>query len=72
MPHFRLTIVDHRVAIVGHYRSYDRDSEGTPLLAWESAADWSFFTSFVAYFEHEWESADEVDWEDVYRLGGGE
>jgi len=68
MPHFRLTIVDRRMAIVGHYRSYDRDSGGTPLLAWENAADWSFFTSFVAYFDHEWDAADEVDWETVETL----
>jgi len=71
MPHFRLTIVDRRMAIVGHYRSYDRDSEGTPLLAWENAADWSFFTSFVAYFDHEWDAADDVDWDTIEKLAAG-
>ena len=65
-PIFRLTIIDHDLVIVGHYRNYLRGSEATPLLVINARFDWTFYLPFNRLFEAEWEAAADVDWEMVH------
>ncbi len=60
-PFFRLTFVDERAAIVGHYKQYRADSAYSPLMVWEAErSDWSFYLAFSKYFDAEWENGDEL------------
>ncbi len=71
-PKLRITIIDHALAIIGHYRNYlidaDRaDSAESPLLAFSGRPNWSFISPFQLLFDHEWEKGIEVSWEDVHQ-----
>jgi hypothetical protein len=57
-PFFRLTFIDRKTAIVGHYQKYWKDSIQSPLLVLEDKQrgnDWSFYVAFIRYFKAEWE-----------------
>jgi hypothetical protein len=66
-PFFRLTFVDERAVIVGHYKQYRENSAKSPLMVWErEQSNWSFYQAFSKYFENEWDSVkplapDELD-----------
>jgi hypothetical protein len=64
-PVFRLTIIDGRMAIVGHYRNYHRDSDASPLLIFEEGPEWSFSRPFQQLFDTEWMAGRPPDWEAI-------
>lgn len=70
IPQFRLTFIDQRILVIGHYGGKHRgDSNESPLL--EFCGDdnvWSFYHAFSDYFEREWHSAMEPDWEQIEKL----
>lgn len=61
-PFFRLTFIDKKTVIVGHYQEYWHDSARTPLLVWDGheAGDWSFYVAFCRYFDAEWDLGKEM------------
>jgi hypothetical protein len=65
-PIFRITIIDRREVVVGHYRSYQSGSEASPLLLIGARAEWSFFTPFQMLFRFEWDAADDVEWQELH------
>jgi hypothetical protein len=76
-PKLRITIIDHALAIVGHYRNYlidsDRaDSAESPLLAFSGRPSWSFISPFQLLFDHEWDKGIEVSWDDIHQWHKGD
>lgn len=69
-PYFRLTFVDGRAAIVGHYKQYRDDSEYSPLMVWEAVhgGGWSFYWAFKKYFDAEWAQGKTIDTEGLNTL----
>jgi hypothetical protein len=65
-PIFRITIIDRREVVVGHYRSYQSGSEASPLLLIGARAEWSFFTPFQMLFRFEWDAAYDVKWRELH------
>jgi hypothetical protein len=71
-PFFRLTLLDGRAAIVGHYKQYRDDSAYSPLMIWlAETCDWSFYWAFWNYFEAEWEFGKPVTKERLKELENG-
>lgn len=68
-PYFRLTFVDGRSAIVGHYKNYQDESDYSPLMVWKAdRSDWSFYHAFAKYFEAEWEKGVPISHEELAKL----
>jgi hypothetical protein len=70
-PNFRITIIDHTQAIIGHYRSREvdiggEDSAESPLLVFDSAAEWSFLSPFQLLFDREWDASKDVPWAKIH------
>jgi hypothetical protein len=69
-PVFRLTIIDGRLAIVGHYRNYHQDSDASPLLIFEEGPEWSFSRPFQQLFDTEWKAGRPPDWDAIESQAG--
>lgn len=69
-PHLRLTFVEGRTVIVGHYQEYKYDSKDSPLMVWERGVKfpWSFYTPFIGYFDEEWNAVEPISWSYVDEL----
>ncbi len=70
-PNFRITIIDRTHAVIGHYRSRavdlgGEDSAASPLLVFDSTAEWSFLTPFQLLFDREWENSVDVLWAEIH------
>jgi hypothetical protein len=71
-PYFRLTLLDGRAAVVGHYKQYRDDSAYSPLMIWlAETCDWSYYWAFCNYFEAEWKLGEPVTKERLKALEDG-
>jgi hypothetical protein len=70
-PHFRITLIDRKLAVVGHYLGSEADSSESPLVLWGMTnAQWTFYRPFELLFEREWddEDAKEPNWAEIAKL----
>lgn len=68
-PHFRISLINHSYAVLGHYREYQNDSDETPLLVFtREDIQWTFYRPIDGYYRNEWDNAIDVDWEKVDQL----